>query len=158
MDEQLNVTLSKALRFSDEQKGEMDEAWQIKFREPTYHEMKDYLSLKSSIMQAILASQKERQQTQEQTQASLEAQADAIKSDDFNADTIMSLVAGYGDLEQVVSRFCKFAPQVGMVTEGTKLKEAHIKEMPIADIEKMCGEYLAFFIAPSIIRGIKEAI
>lgn len=151
MDRETTFTLSELITFANKEIGDEDKTYEITLKAPTYREMDQAARMEQHIYQAFsgaAAARKgdERPQT-----------ATAGEEMKMSGGEMMIMLSTYCDLPTVLRDFEKLLLKRAFFNEKTELLKKHVEQITIADYRRLCGEYLGFFILPSVILEMETA-
>jgi len=145
---EINVELKKPFEYSH--KGEMEKASFITLPEPIFRDLDKIAPIKQAFVSAIneLASD---------TDTSGNSAIDKSDNDSggITGPMIMALMyRSKGNMAQVFLYAQDLFKSVALVDGEQKLTVPLMEKMAVADFENLVGEYLANFIAPSLMDGL----
>ena len=152
MSDTYEFELKSPLKFANTKIGAEDETFSIFMRAPTYREMDQAIKMEQHLYKCF---------ANVQAQRAGKERAEKPNTDDddqMSASEIIAFLGMYGDLDQALKDFEKLAMKVCAVSDNIDLKEKHYRSLPISEIKRMCGEYMSFFIAPSVISEMMAGI
>lgn len=149
---ELTFQLENKIRFANLESGEEDETFEIFFKAPDWNCRKQMFKVKAHVERSFIKMATDL--------ANLGDEADKKSDDDDGMDgslVMTMLAAGSGDLEKVFDDFTALAAKVGRFNDNTPLKPEHIERMGLDEAMRLCGEYIGFFIAPSVLSTTKKS-
>jgi len=150
---ELTFPLTNRLSFANLETGADDETMEITLRAPDWNCRKQMFRVKGHVERAFVSIASKL--------SDLAAQSDTKKPDDdgrMEGALVMTMLgAGSGDnLDKVFDDFVQLALKVGQINEKTPLKEVHFERMGVDDATRLCGEYIGFFVMPSVLSMTKS--
>lgn len=142
----LTFELRDKLPFANLELGADDETMEISLRAPNYEGSRQpYFRMYRHLSAAILALSRD--------EASKKRPRESRNDDqDMDGETAIMIISAYSDdFSQVIEDFTDLALRVGFLNDKTPLLEKHLGLIGPNEIIRMCGEYVAFFIAPSLL-------
>ena len=152
MSTETEITYDLKKPFQYARGGDFVEASFITLRAPSYPQMAHFVPLKQAFSAAI------RDMSRGQAEAIEKAQAepkDEAKTEALDGGTVLSvLYQGEGDVFKAFLHAQElFRSGAALVDGETKITKPVIEAMDPADFEALVGEYLAAFVAPSLMGG-----
>lgn len=148
---ELTFSLPDRIKFANLETGEDDETFEIFFKAPDWGSRKQMFKVKAHVERAFVKMASELSDL---------ADDDDKKDDSEHMDgalVMTMLAAGSGDLEKVFDDFTALAVKVGRFNDKTPLLPAHIERMGINEAMRLCGEYIGFFVMPSVLSTTKKS-
>lgn len=144
--------LDNKLEFANLQSGEPDASMEVFLKAPSYDAQKQYFKVYQHFSAAMMHMAQNRPEGQERPVRRAKAQ-----DEEMDGDTAMMIISsGRADLARVVEDFSELALSVGYLNEKTPLLDKHLVAVGPDELLRMCGEYLAFFVAPSLLSKTKK--
>ncbi len=144
--------LDNKVEFANLESGEPDKTMEIFLRAPSYEAQRLYFKIYQHFSAALMHMSQNRPEGQERS-----SRRSSKQEEEMDGDTaLMILSSGKGDLSKVVEDFSELALAVGFFNGKTPLLDKHLAALGPNEILGMCGEYIAFFIAPSLLSKTKK--
>ncbi len=141
--------LENKIDFANRETGEPDKTMEITLRAPSYNGQKHYFRIYQHFSAAIMRMAQNRPDNANTSSGGT--------SEDVDGETaLMIIAAGDGDLAKLVEDFGLLALDVGRFNDETPLLPAHLEQLSPNEMLRMCGAYLAFFVAPSLLSRTKK--
>lgn len=146
-------TLSEKIEFANREIGDTDQGFEITMRAPTYRDIQQTTALSQHVYRAIASAMDARAGN---AQAAAQQAANDAANEVTGAEMLMML-SMHGDMRAILQDFEALALRVCSWNDKTPVLKRHLEDMSIDDFRKMLGEYLGFFIVPSVLSEMERA-
>lgn len=148
---EITFELKDKVRFANLESGEDDETFEIFFKAPDWNSRKQMFKVKAHVERSFVKMASELSEMADDSDGKDD-------SDHMDGALVMTmLAAGSGDLEKVFDDFNALAVKVGRFNEKTPLKPEHLERIGIDEAMRLCGEYIGFFVMPSVLSTTKKS-
>lgn len=146
----LTFKLNNKLKFADLESGADDQTFEIYLRAPAWNDRKQMFKLKAHVERSFM------KMATELSDLADDAKDQTTDDDRMDGGLVMTMLAsGCGDLERAFDDFIALAVKVGSFNDKTPLQTAHFERMGLEEAMRMMGEYIGFFIVPSVLSMTK---
>lgn len=149
---ELNFQLQNRLSFANLETGSDDETMEITLRAPSYENQKQYFRVYQHLSSALVVMSGKMTADQRKRGRGSKAAEDTMDGD----GAVMILSSGCDDFSRVIEDFSELALHVGFLNDKSPLKPKHLESMGPNEVIRMCGEYVAFFVAPSLLSQTRK--
>lgn len=149
---ELTFQLENKLDFANLETGAEDQTMEIVLKAPSYQNQKQYFRVYQHLSAALVTMSNRMAATQAPRARQAESDDEAMDGE----AVVMILSSGCDDFARVIEDFGALALTVGFLNEKTPLKPKHLDAMGPNEVIRMCGEYVAFFVAPSLLSRTKK--
>ena len=132
------------------------EARNILLFAPNVRSLQTVAPLKQSFIRAVMSQNSKMDKEQLKELLALKAQMDTEvdTKENLKADELMAMIAGSSEIDftKFLESFVKVLkdPQIALIDGEATITDAFLSKMPLTVLETITGEYLANFIAPSV--------
>lgn len=147
----LTFELRDKLTFANLETGEDDETMEILLRAPTFDDRCQYARIHSHAANAFVS-------MAGKLEGSAEGTSKDVSTESIGGEAVLAILsAGSRDFDKVLEDFVNLAVRVGRLNDKTPLVEKHLRDIGVDALMRMCGEYIAFFVMPSLLSMTSRA-